>query len=95
MIYTSEKTVRVKNTNIDTLVILNKLYDLKKELENCYSGTLRCKKYEETREFTIVLNHTIFLANQKLEGKTILFEDMLQLQKSLQNLQKTFKGLMM
>lgn len=94
MIATIETTVRVKNSNIDTLVIVKKLYDLRKELENSYSGTLRTKKYEETREFTIALNTTIFLANQKLEGKSILFEDMLELEKCLQNLQKTFKSLM-
>ncbi len=94
MISTIEKTVRVKTSNIDTQVVVKKLYDLRKELENSYSGTLRTKKYEETREFTIDLNNAIFTANQKLEGKTFLFEDMLQLEKCLQNLQKRFKGLM-
>lgn len=94
MISTIETTVRVKNSNIDTLVIVKKLYDLRKELENSYSGSLRAKKYEETREFTIDLNNAIYTANQKLEGKAFIFEDMLQLEKCLQNLQKTFKSLM-
>jgi len=93
MISTIEKTVRVQNSNIDTLVIVKKLYDLRIELENSYSGVLRTKKYEETREFTIALNNSIYLANQKLEGKTFLFDDMLQLEKCLQNLQKTFNEL--
>jgi len=51
-----ENTVRVKNSNIDTIVIVKKLYDLRRELECGYSGTLRCHKYEETREFTILKN---------------------------------------
>lgn len=93
MISTIDNNVRIKNSNIDTIVIIKKLYDLRKELEVCYTGKLRCQKYEQTREFTIALNHAIFTANQKLADKPFLFEEMVNLEKSLQQLQKTFKEL--
>jgi hypothetical protein len=93
MISTIEKTVRVKHSNIDTILVIKKLYDLRKELEANYSGKLRSKKYEQTREFTIALNHAIFTANQVLSEKPILFDEMVDLEKCLQGLQKDFKEL--
>ena len=66
------RTLKVSNSKSELLV--NKFYDLRKALEANYSGSLRSYKYEETREFTIALNHAIFRANQIVSDNNISFK---------------------
>ncbi len=89
----SEKTVRVKNSNIDTVLLVKKLYDLRKEFVAGYSGKLRIRKYEQTRDFTIALNKAIFIANQKLADKSNYLSEIVDLEKHLLDLHKTFEVL--
>ena len=59
-----EKSFKLKVSIGPTELLINKFYALRKSFEANYSGRLRSHKYEETREFTIALNHAIFQANQ-------------------------------
>ncbi len=91
MIFKENKTQNGTST-LRAEKIVDKLYALRKEFEADYSGALRSRKYEATRDFTIDLNHAIFEANQMTSG-SIIGEHLVQLENKLNRLRKDLKAL--
>lgn len=80
------KSVQSETLNRTAELMVKKFYTLRTKFQAGYSGKLRCGKYEETREFTISLNHAIFKANQLLTMKFVT-------EKNIQELEGKFKSL--
>ena len=87
------KSYKLKVSISPTELLISKFYALRKSFEANYSGRLRSHKYEETREFTIALNHAIFQANQILAENIISFKSISNLEGLLENLRKDFNFL--
>lgn len=87
------KTLKHKDSKCTSELLLDKFYVLRKAFEAGYSGKLRSHKYEETREFTIALNHAIFRANQIVSDNNLSFENTANLETQLVLLRQEYLDL--
>lgn len=94
MTTSTEKSLALEISISATELLLDKFYTLRKTFEAAYSGKLRSHKYEETRAFTIALNHAIFQANQLLLSKDRALSNTRNLETQLKRLKKSFLHLM-
>ncbi len=90
MTTSTEKSLQLEDSKHATELLVDKFYTLRKTFEAAYSGKLRSHKYEETKAFTIALNHAIFQANQVLSEKVMAFNNTSDLEGILENLRKDF-----
>lgn len=93
MITSKEESTTTQNLNTSAKLLVQEFYQLRKTFEADYSGKLRSHKYEETRDFTIALNHAIFQANQMISETSISTVDTRNLEERLKNLRNDFNFL--
>lgn len=94
MMTLKEKTTQTGALNLKVKNVVEKLYELRKAFEADYSGALRSRKYEATRDFTINLNHAIFEANQVISEASNENENIVQLENKLNSLRQNLNALL-